>query len=83
MNHLYEYAKEGLRTLMICEKTIDQQFYRQWVRSYETAKMSINNKDQKIQTAVAEIENQFNLLGATAIEDELQEDVGETISSIK
>ena len=33
--------------------------------------------------AVAEIENNFNLLGATAIEDELQEEVGDTIKSIK
>lgn len=32
---------------------------------------------------MAEIENNFNLLGATAIEDELQEDVEETIKSIK
>ena len=83
MGHLYDYAKDGLRTLMICEKTLDHSFYRNWQRTYENAKFSINNKDQKVRAAVAEIENNFNLLGATAIEDELQEEVGETISSIK
>ena len=24
LGHLYDYAKDGLRTLMICEKTVDQ-----------------------------------------------------------
>lgn len=32
---------------------------------------------------VAKIENNFQLVGATAIEDELQENVGETIQTIK
>ena len=32
---------------------------------------------------MAEIENNFNLIGATAIEDELQEDVANTIMAVK
>ena len=68
---------------MIAEKTIDKHFYKQWSRTYDNAKVAINNKEQKMKSAVAEIENNFDLVGATAIEDELQEDVGDTIKSVK
>ena len=36
-----------------------------------------------IDEAAARIENEFELIGASAIEDKLQEDVAETISFIK
>jgi magnesium-transporting ATPase (P-type) len=37
----------------------------------------------KISNVVAEIEKDFNLLGATAVEDRLQDKVADTIFSIK
>ena len=45
LGHLYEYAKVGLRTLMICEKEIDPSWYRKWQSTYENARISINNKE--------------------------------------
>lgn len=57
--------------------------YREWSRLYDAAKSSINNKEEKIAAAVAKLENNYELVGATAIEDQLQEDVGETIQTIK
>lgn len=68
---------------MICERTISQSFYRSWVYKYEQAKTAINHKSLKILNVVAEIEKDFNLLGATAVEDRLQDRVPETIASIK
>lgn len=83
LEHLFDYAQNGLRTLMICERTISQSFYRSWVYKYEQAKTAINHKSLKILNVVAEIEKDFNLLGATAVEDRLQDRVPETIASIK
>jgi len=83
MEHLYDYAKDGLRTLMICERTISQSFYKSWVYKYEQAKNAINHKQLKILNVVSEIERDLNLLGATAVEDILQDRVTETIASIK
>jgi magnesium-transporting ATPase (P-type) len=68
---------------MICERTISQSFYRSWVYKYEQAKTAINHKQLKILNVVSEIERDFNLLGATAIEDQLQDKAAETISAIK
>lgn len=81
--HLQSYAEDGLRTLLLCHKTIDELEYREWAKLYDQAKCSIANKELKIKAAVAQLEHNFDLLGATAIEDQLQDDVGETITSIK
>ena len=52
LEHLYDYAKDGLRTLMICERTISQSFYRSWVYKYEQAKNAINHRSLKILNVV-------------------------------
>ena len=43
----------------------------------------MNNKDELIEGLEEEIEQNMQLVGATAIEDKLQEDVAETIISLK
>jgi len=83
MRQLQHFAQEGLRTLVLVQKTIAEQEYREWSRLYEAAKSSINNKEEKIAAAVAKLENNYELIGATAIEDQLQDEVGETIETIK
>ena len=67
--HLQEYAEHGLRTLLLCHKTIDEREYREWSKIYDQARASIANKELKIKAAVAQLEHSFDLLGATAIED--------------
>lgn len=83
VKHLNSYGEDGLRTLLLCHKTIDELEYREWSKTYDLARASIANKELKIKAAVAQLEHSFDLLGATAIEDQLQEDVGETITSIR
>ena len=83
LEHLYDYATIGLRTLMICEKQIEERVYREWHKTYESAKVAINSRESKVKNAVAQLEKDFELVGATAIEDELQEEVGETIQAVK
>lgn len=82
LDHLVDYASRGYRTLMICERVISQSFYRSWVYKYEQAKTAINHRSLKIANVVAEIEKDFDLLGATAVEDRLQDKVTETLDSI-
>lgn len=82
MDHVCMYASQGLRTLMICERTVSQSFYKNWAYKYEQAKTAINHKALKIMNVVAELEKDFSLLGATAVEDILQDRVPETLSMI-
>ena len=45
--------------------------------------MSLDDREEKIAAVCEEIENDLRLLGATAIEDRLQDGVPETIADLK
>ncbi len=80
---LDNYAKEGLRTLIVAEKEVTVEFYESWNDSHKLAMTSMSNRERLLDEVAARIENDFELVGATAIEDKLQEDVADTISFIK
>lgn len=44
---------------------------------------SLSNREEKIDKIATEMEKDFTLVGSTAIEDKLQDGVGETIQFIK
>ena len=67
---------------MIASKQITEAEYNAWQSKYKIASTS-KNKEANINKLAEELEVNFDLLGSTAIEDKLQEDVGETIYDIK
>jgi phospholipid-translocating ATPase len=66
-----QYANLGLRTLLLAEKIIDPDVYLQWNKRYQEALVSTVNREEKVEAIGAEIENGFELVGCTAIEDKL------------
>lgn len=62
---------------------MSQREYSEWSSRYRKAQGSILNKEKKIEECHDLLERDFDLVGATAIEDRLQDDVAETISAIK
>ena len=78
-----EYAKVGLRTLLLAKKDIDPQYYAQWNEKFQEAQSSVVDKDEKVEIIQSEIESELMLVGSTAIEDRLQENVKETIEAFK
>ncbi len=81
--HLEAYANCGLRTLLLAEKEITENYYMQWSQEYKQASQSMVNRDDKMAEVCEKLEVEFELLGSTAIEDKLQEDVDKAISSMK
>lgn len=77
------YAKEGLRTLLIAEKEVDEEFYEQWNEEYQAALVTTNNREENVGKVAEKIEQNFILIGSTAIEDKLQDDVSGTIKFMK
>ena len=77
------FANEGLRTLLLASKPLDELFYNQWNAKFQAALGEVIGKDTKIEQLQEEIETQMWLVGATAIEDKLQEEVPETITALK
>lgn len=77
------FAEEGLRTLFLAERTISQEEYRVWNVSAMEAKVQISNREEKVAEIDELIEVDLTLIGSTAIEDKLQENVATTIQFIK
>jgi len=50
---------------------------------YNEATIALENREEKIEAVSGEIERDLRLLGATAIEDRLQDGVPETIADLK
>lgn len=83
MKNIDKFANEGLRTLLIAEKEVDQFTYAQWNRKYLEACQALDDRENKIESVCELIEQDFQLIGCTAIEDKLQDQVGEVIRDIK
>ncbi|KAF4337101.1 phospholipid-transporting ATPase DNF3 [Fusarium beomiforme] len=81
--HLDEFATEGLRTLLFAQKFITEQEYQVWKKVWDEATTSLSNRQQRIEEAGDMIEQSFDLVGATAIEDKLQKGVPETIERLR
>ncbi|KJZ72190.1 Putative phospholipid-transporting ATPase DRS2 [Hirsutella minnesotensis 3608] len=84
LRHLEEYASEGLRTLCLAMREIPEQEYNEWYQIYDTASTTVGgNRAEELDKAAEIIEHDFYLLGATAIEDRLQDGVPETIHTLQ
>lgn len=82
LEHLNKFAGEGLRTLCLSVRDLDEQFFNDWKQRHQEAAMSQENRDDKLDAIYEEIEKDMTLLGATAIEDKLQDGVPQTIANL-
>ncbi|XP_038257246.1 phospholipid-transporting ATPase IC isoform X2 [Dermochelys coriacea] len=76
------FANETLRTLCLCYKDISHDEYETWNKKFMEASVAASNRDEALDNVYEEIEKNLILLGATAIEDKLQDGVPETISKL-
>ncbi|ETN39572.1 uncharacterized protein HMPREF1541_05798 [Cyphellophora europaea CBS 101466] len=84
MRHLEDYATEGLRTLCLAMREIPEDEYQRWQQIYDNAAATVGgNRAEELDKAAEIIERDFFFLGATAIEDRLQDGVPETISTLQ
>ncbi|KAG0792196.1 hypothetical protein G6F22_005934 [Rhizopus arrhizus] len=81
--HLEDCASEGLRTLCIAMREIPEDEYAHWSQVYEAASTTIVNRAEALDKAAELIERELFLLGATAIEDRLQDGVPDTIHTLQ
>ncbi|XP_066504917.1 probable phospholipid-transporting ATPase IA isoform X2 [Hoplias malabaricus] len=82
LKHLEQFATEGLRTLCFAVADISESFYQQWQEVHHRACTSLQNRALKLEESYELIEKNLQLLGATAIEDKLQDRVPETIETL-
>lgn len=83
LDHIDEYAREGLRTLVFAHRYLSNDEYRSWKREYHDAQVSLTDRQRKLEEVGEKIEHSFDLIGASGVEDKLQKGVPETIDRLR
>lgn len=82
---LLAFAKEGLRTLVVCQKELNEQDYQklnQRIYDIQASDMPLPKKEEKLAELYDSYERDLIYGGSTAIEDKLQYGVPETIDML-
>ena len=78
-----KFSKQGYRTLFVSMKILSQNEYDLFAKEVKEASTSLENKDELLAKAYEKVENNLYIIGATIVEDKLQENVPETIRDMR
>jgi magnesium-transporting ATPase (P-type) len=67
----------------LAQREIDPNDYQNWNKKYEHALSQLVDREKHVNLVAEEIEREFELIGSTAIEDKLQDNVEKVISDIR
>ncbi|XP_058885466.1 phospholipid-transporting ATPase VA-like isoform X1 [Acipenser ruthenus] len=82
-NYLNLYAADGLRTLCIAKRVLSKEEYACWLKRHLEAESAIQSREQLLFESALRLEKNLHLLGATGIEDRLQDGVPEAIAALR
>jgi magnesium-transporting ATPase (P-type) len=60
---IQKFAGEGLRTLALAERHIDQDFFNKWRKKQKEAALSLDGREDKLGEVYEEIECDMQLVG--------------------
>ncbi|XP_062067337.1 phospholipid-transporting ATPase IF isoform X2 [Lepus europaeus] len=81
--HVDEFALKGLRTLCVAYRQFTSKEYEVIDRRLFEARTALQQREEKLADVFQYIEKDLILLGATAVEDRLQDKVRETIEALR
>nr|XP_043634180.1 phospholipid-transporting ATPase 1-like [Erigeron canadensis] len=82
-SHLHSYSSVGLRTLVIGMRGMSSHEFEQWRSSYESATNALMGRARLLRKVAINLETGISILGASGIEDKLQQGVPEAIESLR
>uniref|UniRef100_A0A336KFC8 Phospholipid-transporting ATPase n=1 Tax=Culicoides sonorensis TaxID=179676 RepID=A0A336KFC8_CULSO len=82
-DHINKYATSGLRVLLVAKKDLSENEFGEWFTQHTEIELATSNKENKLLTSFEKMEHSFSLLGATGVEDRLEEEVPETIAALQ
>ncbi|KAA0173731.1 hypothetical protein FNF27_04880 [Cafeteria roenbergensis] len=80
--HLTAFSERGLRTLVLGRRWMPWSEVTKWRKDFEAAERTVGGKDEALERVAEKYERDLELVGATAIEDKLQDGVPQTISDL-
>ncbi|XP_048107784.1 phospholipid-transporting ATPase IF isoform X3 [Alosa alosa] len=81
--HVDEFALKGLRTLVVACRHFSAEEYKDVDRRLHEARTALQQREERLADVFSFIEQDLELLGATGVEDKLQEKVQETIEALR
>jgi len=81
--HLNMYARLGLRTLCLAKRVLSEEEYSHWLEERHAAEVALEDRETLLFKSACSVEKNLELLGATGIEDRLQDRVPEAIESLR
>ncbi|XP_049403242.1 phospholipid-transporting ATPase 1 isoform X1 [Solanum stenotomum] len=81
--HLHSYSSMGLRTLVVGMREMRASEFEEWQSSYEAANTAVIGRAALLRKVAGNVEKNLTILGASGIEDKLQEGVPEAIESLR
>uniref|UniRef100_A0A8D2QVL4 ATPase phospholipid transporting 11C n=1 Tax=Zosterops lateralis melanops TaxID=1220523 RepID=A0A8D2QVL4_ZOSLA len=80
--HVDRNAMDGYRTLCVAFKELTEKEYDKIDKQLNEAKMALQDREEKMAKVFDDTEADMHLIGATAVEDRLQEQLAETIEAL-
>lgn len=83
LKHVNDFAVEGLRTLCFGTRMLSEDEYEEMGEKLKEASTALEMREEKLNDVYNMVENNLELIGATAVEDKLQDRVNETIDALR
>lgn len=83
LQHVNDFATLGLRTLVLAQRKLSEKDISLFNAKLQEARTSLENREEKLANVFDFIERDLHVIGSTAVEDKLQEDVPKTIESLR
>uniref|UniRef100_A0A8C4SP12 Phospholipid-transporting ATPase n=1 Tax=Erpetoichthys calabaricus TaxID=27687 RepID=A0A8C4SP12_ERPCA len=80
--HVERNALEGYRTLCVAYKSLTPEEFEVVNGFLQEAKLALQDREEKLAKVYNDVETGMHLIGATAVEDSLQEEAAETMESL-
>ncbi|XP_057204857.1 phospholipid-transporting ATPase 11C isoform X2 [Triplophysa rosa] len=81
--HVERNATEGYRTLCVAYKQLSAEEYAAADTGLKTARLALQDREEKLMAMYNQVETGMSLIGATAVEDRLQEEAAETMEALQ
>ncbi|XP_069049828.1 phospholipid-transporting ATPase IG isoform X2 [Lepisosteus oculatus] len=80
--HVERSATEGYRTLCVAYKKLSPEEYERVNAGLTEARLALQDREEKLAQVYDLVETDMSLIGATAVEDRLQEQAAETMEAL-
>ncbi|XP_069583347.1 phospholipid-transporting ATPase IF isoform X1 [Ranitomeya imitator] len=81
--HVDEFALKGLRTLCMAYRKFTPEEYQEINQNLHSARTALHQREERLSDVFDLIERDLEVLGATGVEDKLQDKVQETIEALR